>query len=142
VKKEAVYHLTEKGGFKLPVVPPPLQNHGNHIIALSKFIRWLGPIVEAEGVDLFCGFPGVEVLYEGNQVVGVRTGDKGIAPDGSRRSNSILESISRRSHGVRGGRAGTSPSLIRRLGARPAAMTYGPASGGLRDTGGARRPAS
>ena len=87
VKKEEVYHLTEKGGIKLPAIPPPLRNHGNSILSLSKFIRWLGPLVEAEGVDIFCGFPGVEVLYEGNQVVGVRTGDKGIGPDGARRSN-------------------------------------------------------
>ena len=118
VKKEAVYHLTEKGGIKLPVIPPPLRNHGNYIISLSKFIRWLGPMVEAEGVDIFCGFPGVEVLYEGNQVVGVRTGDKGIAPDGSRRSNyepgiDLKAKVTVFAEGVRGNLA---KPMIRKLG--------------------------
>jgi electron-transferring-flavoprotein dehydrogenase len=118
VKKELVYHLTEKGGFKLPVVPPPLQNHGNDILCLSKFIRWLGPLVEAEGVDIFCGFPGVEVLYEGNQVTGVRTGDKGIAADGSKRSNyepgiDLKAKITVFAEGVRGNLA---KPLIKKLG--------------------------
>ncbi len=118
VKRETVYHLTEKGGFKLPVIPPPLRNHGNYIISLAKFIRWLGPLVEAEGVDIFCGFPGVEVLYEGNQVIGVRTGDKGIAPDGSKRSNyepgiDLMAKVTVFAEGVRGNLAKT---MIKRLG--------------------------
>src|SRR5215510_6760038 len=29
VVKEAVYFLTEKRSFKLPIIPPPLHNHGN-----------------------------------------------------------------------------------------------------------------
>ena len=37
-------------------------------------------------MDLFTGFPGVEVLYDGDRVVGVRTGDRGIGRDGQRRS--------------------------------------------------------
>jgi electron-transferring-flavoprotein dehydrogenase len=39
--------------------------------------------VEAEGVDLFTGFAGQEVLLEGTRVRGVRTGDRGVARDGS-----------------------------------------------------------
>ena len=41
--------------------------------------------VEAAGIDLFTGFPGVEVLFDGDRVVGVRTGDRGIGRDGQRR---------------------------------------------------------
>src|SRR5581483_6836288 len=33
------------------------------------------------------GFPGAEILYEGDQVVGVRTGDKGVDKNGARRPN-------------------------------------------------------
>ncbi|MDP3937288.1 MAG: electron transfer flavoprotein-ubiquinone oxidoreductase [Deltaproteobacteria bacterium] len=118
VKKEVVYHLTEKGGFKLPLVPPPLQNHGNYVISLSKFIRWLGPIVEGEGVDIFCGFPGTEVLYDGNRVIGVRTGDKGIGPDGSKRSNyepgiDLMAKVTVFAEGVRGNLA---KPMIKKLG--------------------------
>ena len=33
VIKEAVYFLTEKGKFKLPITPPPLRDHGNYVIS-------------------------------------------------------------------------------------------------------------
>jgi electron-transferring-flavoprotein dehydrogenase len=35
-----------------------------------------------EGVDIFCGFAGMELLYDGEQVIGVRTGDRGIDKNG------------------------------------------------------------
>src|SRR5436309_13425812 len=46
VRKEAVYFLTEKGKFKFPVTPPPLQDHGNYVISLNRFVKWLGGKVE------------------------------------------------------------------------------------------------
>ncbi|MFC1850467.1 4Fe-4S dicluster domain-containing protein [candidate division CSSED10-310 bacterium] len=89
VTTDAVYYLTPKGRkFKLPITPPPLQNHGNYVISLSKFTRWLGNLIEeTEKVDIFPGFAGVELLYEDNKIVGVCTGDKGIDADGSKKSN-------------------------------------------------------
>ena len=33
------------------VTPPPFANHGNYIISLNRFVKWLGGLVEAEGVD-------------------------------------------------------------------------------------------
>jgi hypothetical protein len=38
--------LTENGGFKFPVTPPPLKNHGNFVISLNKMVKWLGSIAE------------------------------------------------------------------------------------------------
>ena len=38
------------------------ENHGNYIISLNTFVRWLAEQVEAEGVDLFTGFAGQDVL--------------------------------------------------------------------------------
>ena len=58
-----------------------------HIISLSRFVKWLGGLVEAEGIDVFTGFPAVEVLYDGDRVVGVRTGDRGIGRHGEVKSN-------------------------------------------------------
>lgn len=87
VKKEGVYLLTKGGKFKSPITPPPLNNHGNYVMSLSRFTEWLGQKVEESGVDIFPGFAGTEVLYEGEKVIGVRTGDKGIGPDGERKSN-------------------------------------------------------
>jgi electron-transferring-flavoprotein dehydrogenase len=87
VTREAVYYLTEKGRFKLPVTPPPLQDHGNYVISINRFVKWLGEKVEAAGVTVFTGFAGAELLLEGNRVTGVRTDDKGVDKQGQQKSN-------------------------------------------------------
>ena len=87
VTKEEVCLLTGEGRVQSPLIPPPLSNHGNYIISLSKLTNWLGKLVEENGVDIFPGFAGMEILYEGNTVIGVRTGDKGIDPDGNKKGN-------------------------------------------------------
>jgi len=78
VSKEAVYYLTEKGKFKLPITPPPLRDHGNYVISLNRFVKWLGSKVEEAGITVFTGFAGSELLFDGNRVVGVQTDDKGV----------------------------------------------------------------
>ena len=50
-------------------------------------MKWLAAQAEARGIDLLPGFPGAEVLYEGDRVVGVRTGDKGIDKHGQKKGN-------------------------------------------------------
>src|SRR5205814_8199388 len=67
--------------------PGPLQNHGNYIISLNKFIRWFGQQVEQSGVDIFAGFAGADLIIEGDAVAGVRTGDKGIDKTGKPKGN-------------------------------------------------------
>jgi electron-transferring-flavoprotein dehydrogenase len=85
VHHEAVYFLTERRKFRAPIIPPPFRNHGNHIISLSRFVKWLGGLVEAEGIDIFTGFPAAEPLVEGATVVGVRTGDRGVGKHGEKK---------------------------------------------------------
>jgi electron-transferring-flavoprotein dehydrogenase len=87
VHKEHVYFFTETAKIPFPIIPPPLQNHGNYIISLSKFVKWLSEQVEAEGIDFFTGFPGRDILMDGNRVLGVRTGDRGIGKHGEERPN-------------------------------------------------------
>ena len=87
VDEDHVFFLTKNRKFNLPIVPPPLQNHGNYIISLNKFTRWLGQQVEQSGVDIFAGFAGADLLIERNTVVGVRTGDKGIDKNGKPKGN-------------------------------------------------------
>ena len=91
VDNDNIYFLTAGSKFRLPITPPPFQNHGNYIISLSQFTKWLAAQVEAEGIDLFWGFPGQWVLYDRDpnvpgaappRVIGVRTGDRGIGKDG------------------------------------------------------------
>jgi electron-transferring-flavoprotein dehydrogenase len=85
VHDDRVYLLDSGAKIPLPFTPPPLRNHGNLIVSLNRFGRWLAGLVEAAGVDLFTGFPGVEVLFDGDRVVGVRTGDRGVGRDGAPR---------------------------------------------------------
>jgi electron-transferring-flavoprotein dehydrogenase len=87
VKSEEVCFLTQGGKITAPITPPPLNNHGNYVVSLAKLTEWMGTLVEGAGVNIFPGFAGTEVLYEGDRVVGVRTGDKGIDADGSKKAN-------------------------------------------------------
>src|ERR1700758_3582727 len=85
--KEAVYFLTKSGKFKLPITPPPLRDHGNYVISLNRFVKWLGGKVEETGITVFTGFAGSELLFEGDRVAGVRTDDKGVDKENHPKSN-------------------------------------------------------
>jgi electron-transferring-flavoprotein dehydrogenase len=87
VNTDAVYYLTDESSLKLPITPPPFHNVGNYIISVSKFNRWLGQKCEELGINIFPGFAAVEALYEGDKIVGVRTGDKGRDKHGKPKSN-------------------------------------------------------
>ena len=82
VRQDRIYYLTASSQLRAPITPPPLRNHGNYVISLNRFVRWLGEQAEAEGIDIFTGFAGTDVLYEGDRVVGVRTGDRGVDKQG------------------------------------------------------------
>ncbi len=83
VEREEMTFLTKKGKIKAPWIPPELVNHGKPIISLGRFVKWLAEIAEEKGVNIFPGFAGTDLLWDGDTCVGVRTGDKGIAPDGT-----------------------------------------------------------
>ena len=87
VTADAFWYLTESGKIAAPIMPPPLQNHGNYVVSLGEVVRWLGPIVGEMGVDLFAEFAATRVLVENGRVVGVRTGDKGIDKNGQPKPN-------------------------------------------------------
>ncbi|MFA6986600.1 MAG: NAD(P)/FAD-dependent oxidoreductase, partial [Arenimonas sp.] len=76
--------LSKTGGFKLPIVPPQMNNHGNLIVSLGAMCAWLAPQAEALGVEIYPGFAAAEVLFDdAGAVNGVRIGDMGVARDGS-----------------------------------------------------------
>jgi electron-transferring-flavoprotein dehydrogenase len=87
VTSDAVYFLTRHGEWRLPINPPFLRNHGNVIVSLNKLVKWMGELVEHAGASIFAGFAGMEVLYEGGRVVGVRTDDKGLDKSGKPKPN-------------------------------------------------------
>ena len=76
--------LTQTSAIRLPT-PPQMNNHGNYIISLGNFCRWLAEQAEAMGVEIYPGFPAAEVLFDENGAVkGVATGDMGIGKDGEK----------------------------------------------------------
>lgn len=81
VSEDLIYYLTDQKHFRLPLIPPSISNYGNFIISLNRFVQWLGKQVEAKGIDLFTGFSGTKLLFEGDHLIGVRTGDQGISRD-------------------------------------------------------------
>jgi electron-transferring-flavoprotein dehydrogenase len=117
VHQDHVYFLTRTGKFPFPITPPPLRNHGNYIISLNRFVKWLGGLVESEGIDVFTGFPAVEILYDGDRVVGVRTGDRGVGKHGERKPTfepgvEIRAKVTILTDGARGN---LTKALVRRL---------------------------
>jgi len=87
IEKESLYYLSSRSGFRAPRIPRPLRNRGNCVVSLSRLTRWLGKVAAESGCEIFPGFSGVEVLFDGDRVVGVRTGDKGIDRQGNRKEN-------------------------------------------------------
>ena len=84
VESDQFMFLTESSSFRLPT-PPQMNNHGNYIISLGNFCRWLGEQAEALGVEIYPGFAAAEVLYDDNgNVRGIATGDMGIGKDGEK----------------------------------------------------------
>jgi len=81
-KEDRFLLLSKNHALRMPT-PPPMNNHGNYIISLGNFCRWLATQAEAAGVEIYPGFAAAEVLYdEAGGVVGVATGDMGVGRDG------------------------------------------------------------
>ncbi len=76
--------LTATGARQLPT-PPQMNNHGNYIVSVGNFCRWLAGQAEELGVEIYPGFAAAEVLYYADgSVKGVATGDMGIGKDGEK----------------------------------------------------------
>jgi electron-transferring-flavoprotein dehydrogenase len=80
--------LTAEKAWRIPnwSLPRLMDNHGNYIVSLGNVCRWLGGVAESMGVEIYPGFAAAEVLHdERGAVMGVATGDVGIAKDGTRK---------------------------------------------------------
>jgi electron-transferring-flavoprotein dehydrogenase len=77
--------LGPAGSVCLPnfLMPKLMGNHGNYVVSLGNVCRWLAGKAEALGVEIYPGFAAAELLTdEAGTVIGVATGDMGIARDG------------------------------------------------------------
>jgi electron-transferring-flavoprotein dehydrogenase len=86
VSEDRFYILSETGSHRISnsLLPDCFHNEGNYVISLGNVCRWLGAQAEALGVEIYPGFAGAEVLFNGDgSVKGVATGDMGRQRDGS-----------------------------------------------------------
>ncbi len=90
VSEDRFMFLTESKSYTTPqwMLPGCFKNHGNYVVSLSNFTRWLGTQAENLGVEIFPGFPAAEILFgESGEVVGVATGNLGLGRDGQATEN-------------------------------------------------------
>jgi electron-transferring-flavoprotein dehydrogenase len=85
VSEDRLLFLSENNAWALPaaLLPACFHNAGNYIISLGEVCRWLGQQAEALGVEVYAGFAGADVLFEGDRVAGVITGDMGVLKNGT-----------------------------------------------------------
>ena len=90
VERDAFYWLANaRRGLAVPrpLIPRVMHNRGNCIASLGRLCKWLAEQAENMGCHLFTGFAAVEVLYDDQgSVVGVATGDMGVAADGAEKT--------------------------------------------------------
>jgi electron-transferring-flavoprotein dehydrogenase len=85
VHADHFYLFTQTSAVPLPnfLMPRLMSNHGNFVGSLGNVVRFLAQEAEALGVEIYPGFAGAEILYgDAGEVLGVATGDMGIAKDG------------------------------------------------------------
>src|SRR6202050_1364884 len=88
VTHDRFYYLGPAGSMRIPnfIMPRLMSNHGNYIASLGNVCRWLAREAEALGVEIYSGFPAVDlVIGDRGEVRGVITGDMGVARDGHRK---------------------------------------------------------
>jgi electron-transferring-flavoprotein dehydrogenase len=62
VTKDKFLFLTKNGSISIPIFKGlPMYNHGNYIVRLGNFVKWLGEQAEAEGVEIYAGYAASEV---------------------------------------------------------------------------------
>ncbi|MBI3678331.1 MAG: electron transfer flavoprotein-ubiquinone oxidoreductase [Proteobacteria bacterium] len=117
VTDDRFYFLGPAGSIRLPnfAMPPLMSNHGNYIISLGNLCRWLATQAEALGVEIYPGFPAAQVKYgEKGEVLGVITGDMGVARDGHHKDSYTpgMELLGKYTFFAEGARGSLSKKLI------------------------------
>ena len=121
VTKDLFFFLGPGGSFRIPnfIMPPLMSNHGNYIVSLGNFCKWLGQQAESLGVEIYPGFPAAEIVYGDNgEVRGVVTGDLGVARDGHHKDSYTagMNLLGKYTLFAEGARGSLSKILIERFG--------------------------
>ncbi|MGQ0741476.1 MAG: electron transfer flavoprotein-ubiquinone oxidoreductase [Alphaproteobacteria bacterium] len=90
VTDDRFYYLGPAGHVRFPgfIFPPLMSNEGCYVASLADVCRWLAREAESLGVEIYPGFAAVDAIFGGGgEVLGVITGDMGVAKDGHRKPN-------------------------------------------------------
>lgn len=90
VTDDHILLLQKQKQIRVPAIfaPKTMKNHGNYIISLGNFCRWLAAQAENLGVEIFPGFSAAEILYgENDEVLGIATGDMGLSKTGEKKDS-------------------------------------------------------
>ncbi len=85
--KDMTYLFVGKAAIPLPVNLPFFKKKGYHVASLSNVAKWLAKKCEEKGIEIYCGFSGDQMLYDGQRVAGVRLGDMGVDKHGKPKAN-------------------------------------------------------
>jgi electron-transferring-flavoprotein dehydrogenase len=79
--------INEESSVNVPpfLIPRTMNNHGNYITSVGSLCVWLAAKAESMGVNIFPGFPAVELIEEEDTIVGVISGDMGLSKDGQQK---------------------------------------------------------
>jgi electron-transferring-flavoprotein dehydrogenase len=79
---DMTYLFLGNSAIRLPVNMPFFKKKGYHVASLSNISKWLASKCEEKGVEIYSGFAGDQMLYDGQRVAGVRLGDMGVDRNG------------------------------------------------------------
>lgn len=98
VTRDSMQFLTRTMALPLPL-PPTMNNHGNYVISLNNFVKWLGEQAEELGVEIYPGFGGSELRYHSDgSVAGVQLNDLGLDKNFKPKVHLLNHSIAYRGH--------------------------------------------
>ena len=90
-KKDIVkFMLTKNLSINIPFptfLIPTFNNHGNFIMSLANFCRWLAGQAENNGVEIFPGFTASKLIIEDDIVKGIVTGEMGVSKEGIKKES-------------------------------------------------------
>ena len=92
VNQDNFYYLNSKDkSIQLPscAVPHTMHNQGNYVVSMGNVCRWLADQAEQLGVEIFPGFSAQAVLYQGDHVAGIITGDMGLDANGEEKDSFV-----------------------------------------------------
>ncbi|WP_246473003.1 electron transfer flavoprotein-ubiquinone oxidoreductase [Pelagibacterium limicola] len=89
VSEDHFVYLTKTGAIPFPdlLIPPIMRTRGGVILSLGALCGWLAGEAEALGVDVFPGTAAADLVMGPNgEILGIVTGDLGVARDGTPKS--------------------------------------------------------